>query len=808
MGLSPGPAWSQSKQRQQKVKASSYRMPAPILKRLIDRLPTPSVSASPDGRSLLIMEKPGLPGIAELARAELRLAGRRIDPATHGPSRIRPLSKLRIMALPGTAQRVVSGLPKGARIGRPEWSPDSRTIAFSVTGRRGIALFAADVATGRARRLTDYTLNATTGPACRWLPSSKALLCKTVPTDRGRPPGPPTVPTGPVTQESSGKKAPARTYQDLLKNRHDEALFGHYFTSGLVVVGLGGEMRSLGIRAIIVNAEPSPSGQYILVETVHRPYSYLVPIWRFPRRVEVIDRKGRLVRRIADLPLADDIPIGFDSVRTGYREFGWRADAPATLYFVEARDGGDMKRKATVHDRVYVHPAPFRGQPTVLVDLAMRYHEITWANDRLAMVQDWRWSDRRYRSLVIDPAAPGKAPRVLFERSWEDRYGDPGTPQREPTPQGTRVLKTADNGRTLFYTGDGASPAGDRPFVDKLDLASGKSTRLWRSRAPYYEQPLRILDRAGNRVLTVRESTDQQPQYFIRDLSSGKVQQLTRFPHPHPELRGMKKELIHYRRADGVALTATLYLPPAHNPARGPLPMVMWAYPLEFKSASAAGQVDDSPHRFARIDHRSPAIWLLRGYAVLDHPSMPVVGEQKTEPNDTYVEQLVASARAAIDEVVRRGVADRDRIAIAGHSYGAFMAANLLAHSDLFRAGIARSGAYNRTLTPFGFQAEERTLWQASPTYIRMSPFLHADKIDEPLLLIHGEADNNSGTYPMQSRRMYSAIKGLGGTVRLVMLPHESHGYRARESIMHMLWETDRWLSRHVKPRRARRSGR
>jgi dipeptidyl aminopeptidase/acylaminoacyl peptidase len=311
-------------------------------------------------------------------------------------------------------------------------------------------------------------------------------------------------------------------------------------------------------------------------------------------------------------------------------------------------------------------------------------------------------------------------------------------------------------------------------------------------------------------VLTRRESVQEPPNYFYHNLEKNRTVQLTGFPHPTPQLKGITKELIRYNRDDGLKLTARLYLPDGYTTADGPLPMVMWAYPREYKSADAAGQVTDSPYRFIRTSWSSPVVWLLRGYAVLDYPSMPIIGEGDEEPNDSFIEQLVAGAKAAIDEVVRRGVADPERIAIGGHSYGAFMTANLLAHSDLFRAGIARSGAYNRSLTPFGFQSEDRTFWEAPETYFAMSPFMHADKVDEPILLIHGEADNNSGTYPMQSERFYNALKGHGAICRLVMLPHESHGYRARESALHVLYETDRWLEKYVKnagPRKTRELG-
>ncbi|WP_428267641.1 prolyl oligopeptidase family serine peptidase [Haliangium sp.] len=806
--------------------APTYRTPPPVLADLVDRPPTPSVSVDPTGRTMLILERASLPPIDELARPELRLAGMRIDPDTHGPSREQPLTRIAIKPLAGT-ERPVTGLPEDARIGWPMWAPDGDRFAFTVTGDDGIALYYAEVADGRARQLTPYRLNATLGGPCDWRSTSRSLFCKLVPRDLGAPPEPPKVPPGPVIQYSAGAKAPARTYQDLLKSPHDEALFEHYFTSEVALVSLSGRHLPLGIRGILGRVSPSPDGRRLLVDTVHRPFSYQERWSRFPRRIEVYTTAGERLATVAELALAEDVPIAFGSVRTGRRVVGWRADAPASLYLVEAADGGDIKAEAAVRDRVSLLDAPYTGTPTTLVELPQRYGGVRWGRADVAVVYDWLWQTRNQRTLLVDPSRPGQAPRVLFDRSWEDRYTDPGDLVTRVTPQGTSVLAISDAGELILF-GDGASPQGNRPFVDALALADGKLTRLWRSEAPWYERPVRLLGfggegaaRGGTTVVVSRESRTVSPNYYVRTLGADAdvLVQLTDFPHPHPELTGMSKELIHYRRADGVELTATLYLPPGYDPGRdGPLPALLWAYPTEFKNADVAGQVTDSPHRFVRVGWWSPLVWLLRGYAVLDDPSMPIVGEGDTEPNDTYVTQLVASARAAVDELVRRGVGDRDRMAIGGHSYGAFMAANLLAHSDLFRAGVARSGAYNRTLTPFGFQSEERTLWQAPEIYIRMSPFMNAHRIDEPLLLIHGEADNNSGTFPLQSRRLYQAIKGLGGVARLVMLPHESHGYRARESIMHMLWETDRWLDTHVKqapprpareaPRRARRRGR
>jgi len=457
-----------------------------------------------------------------------------------------------------------------------------------------------------------------------------------------------------------------------------------------------------------------------------------------------------------------------------------------------------IREPRRVRDTLHLLAAPFEGEPTLLASLGLRFQGVRWGRDDLALVSErWRRT-RRTRTWIVEPAAPGTEARVLFDRSYEDQYGDPGTPVMHPTASGTSVLLVGEDG-SLFLQGSGASPEGNRPFVDALRPDTGETRRLWRSEAPYYELPVELLDASGHTLLTRRESREAPPNYYVRDLGDGRLRRLTDFPHPAPSLAGAHRELIRYERDDGVQLTATLNLPPGYSPEQGPLPTLVWAYPREYKTAAAAAQVRDSPHRFFRFYWGTPLYWLTQGYAVLERPTMPIIGEGDAEPNDSFVQQLVGSARAAVEEVVKRGVADPRRMAIGGHSYGAFMTANLLAHSDLFRAGIARSGAYNRTLTPFGFQAEKRTYWQAPEVYFAMSPFMHVPKIDEPILLIHGAADNNSGTFPIQSERLYHALKGNGGTARLVMLPHESHGYRARESLMHMYWEMHEWLERYVK---------
>jgi len=778
---------------------ATYRNPSPALTRIVEAEATPSVSLSPDRSWMLLQERPNLIDLIDLAQPELRIAGRRINPRTNGASRTRPIHGLLLKSVADLGEKRIGGLPAEARIQHVRWSPDSRHVFFSLTRQDGIESWVAAVDTAQARKLGKLRLNATAGRPCLWTPDSQALICRTVPRERGAEPQRTPTPAGPVIRSNAGESAPARTYQDLLKNPHDEALFEFYLTTQLVRLGLDGKHVALGKAALIWSVDISPDGNYLLVETLHRPFSYLVPASRFPLLVEIWAADGSPVRRIVDLPLRDNIPLGFGSVPTGPRSHEWRDDAPATLVWAEALDGGDARAEASERDRVFLLPAPFDGKPIPLATLGLRYAGIRWGNDNIALVSEFWWKSRRTRTWVVRPGDPSAEAFKLFDRSFEDRYNDPGSPVSTPDAAGRSLLLTNAKGTILWLNGDGASSEGDRPFLDRLELRSGKSERLWRSEAPHYEYVVVPLDDKMRTVLTRRESKEQPPNYFERSIKGDELRQLTRFPHPTPQLAGLQKELIRYERDDGVALTGTLYLPPGYTPEQGPLPTLLWAYPQEFKSADAAGQVDDSPYRFDRLGWWSPLVFLASGYAVLDDPAMPIIGEGEVEPNDSFVEQLVASAEAAIDELVRRGVSERGKIAIGGHSYGAFMTANLLSHSDLFSAGIARSGAYNRTLTPFGFQSEERTFWEASPVYFNMSPFMHAQKMNQPLLLIHGEADNNSGTFPMQSERYYNALKGHGATARLVMLPFESHGYRARESILHMLWEMEQWLDRYTK---------
>ena len=783
--------------------STSYMLPPDDILDIVDAPATPSVSIQSQGDLMAVLDTPGMPGIDELAAGELRLAGVRFNPATNGPSRAGHFTGISLMNIDGTSERRVDGLPYPARISNLRWSPDGRKIAFLLTLSDGIELWMADFESARAARLTGGVVSNIIGTPFVWGADSETIIYTAVPADRGGVPERPDVPNGPVIQESIGRQAPARTFQDLLRDSHDEDLFEHYATSQIVRIKLSGEEKLLGEPGIIKGISSAPGGGHLLVLRIERPFSYLVPQSRFPFSVEIWDMEGNLVRLVAAIPLMEEMPRGFGATVPGPRSFTWRNDAHATLYWVEALDGGDPSVEVPYRDQLIRLSAPFSGEPERGLKLELRYSGITWGNNDMAVVNEYWRSDRRMITSFFNPQKhDGKT--VIWDRSVEDRYGDPGSFITVANESGFSVLLTDRRGRSLYLSGAGASPEGDRPFVDEFNLRNHSVTRLWQSEAPWYEVPVRILDTQRGRLLTRRESVDIQPNYHIRDLRSGRTTQVTFFPDPQPGLRDVTKQVLYYEREDGVSLSGELYLPAGYDPERdGPLPAILWAYPREFISNDAAGQVTGSPWSFTRAGSTSVILFVTQGYAVLNNASFPVVGEGDEEPNDTFVEQLVANASAAIDKIVGMGVADPERIAVSGHSYGAFMTANLLSHCDLFAAGIARSGAYNRTMTPFGFQAEERTFWEAPDLYLRMSPFSYAHQVKTPILLIHGAADNNSGTFPMQSERYYNALKGHGATTRLVMLPYESHGYVARESVLHVLWEYDRWLDEYVRNRQS-----
>jgi dipeptidyl aminopeptidase/acylaminoacyl peptidase len=774
-----------------------YKVPPKEVVDIVDAPPTPSVSMSPDGGTMALVDRESMPSIAYLSEPILRIAGMRITPAFNSRQVLSFSTGLSFKDMKTNVLRRVA-LPAGFKfaggMGGLAWSPDGTRVGLLRYVEGGVELWAVDVKTASAKALTPAVVNAVVGGA-EWLPDGKRILVTFVPEDRGAAPVAPRVPVGPEVQVSGGKEAKVATYQDLLKSAFDEVLFDYYATSQLALIDAStGEIRKVGRPGIFDTIAVSPAMEYLLVGRIKRPYSYALPADGFAHSMEVWNMDGALVKVLADLPTEEGVPI--NGVPTGPRGIGWMVHKPGTLIWTEALDGGDPKKTVPHRDRYVTLDAPFTGEPKEVLKLQERAAGIQYfaaPGKALASQSEWKRSWRT--TFLVDLADPAAAPVKIWDLSTRDSYKNPGRPVTTTLKTGERVILQDKD--WIYLSGAGSSPQGDHPFLDRMNVKTLKVERLWQCQDPAYETFVDFAGPSRTKFITSYETKADPPNYYLYDLKTKKRTALTEFKDPAPQLTGIKKERVTYKRADGLELSGTLYLPPGHQPGTR-LPVVVWAYPMEYDSAATAGQVRGSVNRFTFFRGTSQLFFITQGYAVLDNAEMPVVGSPETV-NDTFVQQIVSNAEAAIRKLDEMGVGDPKRVGVGGHSYGAFMTANLLAHCDLFAAGIARSGAYNRTLTPFGFQSERRTLWEATDTYIKMSPFMHAHKINEPVLLIHGMADNNSGTFPIQSERLFAALKGFGATSRFVYLPYESHGYSGRESVLHVLAEMFEWFDKYVK---------
>ncbi len=788
----------------QTPQAPRYLVPPREIIEAFDAPPLPQAILSPSKQALALLYRRPYSTIAELSRPMLRLAGARVNPSTNGPHLTVRIYGITLKRISDSSEVKVS-VPPQANVSNVRFSADGAHLSFLNTKDNGIQLWVTDTATGHAKMISGTDrLNATGGDPCDWLPDNTTLICELVPPGRGPAPAEPTVPKGPNIQENSGKSAPAATYEDMIKTAHDEALFEYYFTSQLAAINTTSGSKSLiGRPAIFDNVTPSPRGEYLLVSKIKRPFSHLIPMSGFPEDVEIWTRKGELARKIADVPTREGVPL--TGVQTGPRGYHWRQDQPATVVWIEAMDGGDLKNKVPFRDRVLSLEAPFKEQPIEIAKTEWRYAAISFTEKGVALLSESDRATRHIRTWILEAGAPA---RKVWDRRQDAAYENPGMPVTRRDSgigsfgagafgSGTGAGPIIQTGDYIYLTGQGASTEGDRPFIDRLNLKTLAADRLFRSDFKSYETVIAPLDDEAKIVLTRYEAPTDPPNYYVRDLTANSRRAVTAFKDPQPQLRGVKHQFVTYQRKDGVKLSATLYLPPGYKQGER-LPLIMWAYPREFGDPDSASQITGSANRFTIVSGYSHLFLLLSGYAIFDNPTMPIIGPGETA-NDHYVDQLVASAEAAIDKVVDMGVGDRDRIGVGGHSYGAFMTANLLAHSRLFRAGFAESGAYNRSLTPFGFQSERRTFWEVPDLYAKMSPFWYANQVKDPILLMHGEADDNSGTFPIQSERFFMALKGQGATVRYVTLPFEAHGYAGRETLLHILAERINWFDKYVK---------
>ena len=779
----------------------TYQIPSKEIYDLVDVSLAPSVVMDDAKKFMIFLYRDTYKSIEDLSSEELRLAGLRIDPKTNIGSRITYYNNLKIQDLRTDPVSLiqVTGLPNKPKLTNITFSPDQKKIAMTQTTALGVEVWYVDLSTFAAKRLTEPKANANLGQVIHWFKDSERLLVKMVPKDRAALINPKSaIPSGPTVSVSDGQEAPNRTYQDLLKNKNDEYNFEQLALSELYKVSLKGSSVPWLGSAMYQDISFSPDGEYIMISAIKRPFSYLVPNSRFPSTRIIYTKEGQEVSTVAQVPLMENLPKGFMAVPSGRRSFRWRNDQPASLVFVKALDEGNPDSLVAFRDEVFQLEAPFDEMPMSMLKTQNRFSSIIWGNKNLAIAYDYWWNTRNKKTYLFNPALPDGGIDLLFDQNYQDAYNDPGSFITRKNKLGRKVL--ALKGSRAYLKGDGFSVEGQFPFLDEINLKSKIKNRLYQS--DYKNKLERFIDYDidENQLLVRIESPNDYPNYFIRDFDQGDLKQMTQFENPFISIKDIHKEVISYKRADGLELSATLYLPVGYDKEKKEkMPMILWAYPREFKDPSSAAQKTSNPNTFTYPNYGSPIYWVTKGYVILDRASFPILGVGDTEPNDTFIKQLVGNAKAAIDVADALGYIDRKRVAVGGHSYGAFMVAHLLSNSDLFAAGIARSGAYNRTLTPFGFQSEQRSYWEAPEIYYNMSPFMHADKMKTPLLLTHGEADNNSGTYPMQSIRYFNALKGLGAEVRLVLLPKESHGYRAKENILHLLWEQDQWLEKYVK---------
>jgi dipeptidyl aminopeptidase/acylaminoacyl peptidase len=789
-----------------------YHKPSQAIENLIDASSPETASVGPAHDKLLLYTPIRFPDIADLAKPMLRIAGLRIDPANNGTHAPQQFIHWQLVDLASGISQPLA-IPAGVRAGAPIWSPDGRWFVFPNYSLHSVELWIGDAHSGVVHRVGTVAINAVLEPSGRggdiagggpvvWMPDSRHLLLRLVPSDRGAAPQEPAVASGPIVQEADADPAPVATFEDLLTSPYDEELFTYYATAQLALVDASsGKAEVLGKPGIFATNAVSPDGTHLLVSLIHKPYSYLVTDNAFPRLVEVWDLSGHVAYKLADLPLTEHTPI--NGAPTGPRSFEWMPTQRATLVWAEALDGGDPRKEAPYRDHVLSLAAPFTGTPVELAKMDQRFAGLEWgSNGDLAILRDTNHRTATNRVFFFDPRQPGDTPRLVFTLNTRSQYDNPGTFVQQELANGQRAVLETDG--KVFLTGVGASPQGDHPFLDRFDLHTLKAERLFHCGAEEYETVAALLAPDGSRFLTEHETPKDPPNYFVRTIG-GEDRAVSHYADPASIASSIHSELVTYQRADGVPLSMTVYLPPDYKQGER-RPAIMVGYPYEYTDAKVAGQVTGSPYRYKGFGSAnlsagggvSPLYLLPAGYVVLNDVSLPIVGSPNVV-NDTFVDQLVADAKATIDKAAAMGWIDPDRVGVTGHSYGAFMTANLLAHSNLFRAGVAQSGAYNRTLTPFTFQSERRTFWQAKSVYENMSPFFFADKLKAPIMLIHGMADNNSGTFPIQSLRMYQALQGNGGIVRYVQLPYESHGYIGQQSIEEVVWEMKMWFDKYVK---------
>ncbi|MBR0499872.1 MAG: S9 family peptidase [Bacteroidales bacterium] len=782
--------------------------------------------------------------VAELAASEARLAGLRIDPRNFSETRENYFEEIKLLDVATGNLRTVGGLPADPRIKSVTWSPSGRYVAFVLWFTDRIELWRVDTTSPAlaAVKLTDLRVNTIFGSPIIFL-GDEQILFKSVPADRKVAPHHDLARSS-VVQEVLGEKKSIRTYQDLMQGPDDEELYDYCATSQLAIWE-NGSVRMLAGPAIYRSIDPSPDGNYLMVVTEHHPYSYVEAHYSFPSKQFIMRvSDGSMVRMLRDGTIKEkkEPQDGPDAKKEAPKPrpagFSWRPDMPATLTWTESEGAGPMggpmgmmgprpdddpaskdtlkekdRPEKTFTDKVYQCGAPFDFENVKELVLAPEYRlgRITWGDGKLALYEESSAKQKFRRMMTFVPCDTNAPHKVIYTQSTEvDTLGNfpaYGRPYTVRNAFGRSVLWTDAKHSMLYLTGTDRRDAEGfaHSFIDRYTFKDGKTAPVWFSSGDCKETLTAITDFTPKNFQFIgrREAFGVVPDYYMFDMRKKSSRQITHIEDPVAGFhKAVTDQYVTYTRKDGLKCFAHLYLPAGYDKERdGRLPVFMWTYPYEFKCAAESEKARPEKHKYTKPSYGSAMIWATQGYAVLDEFTMAIVAADKDSlPNDRFLEELVMSAEAAVDFVCDSiGVGDRDRIGVGGHSYGGFMTANLLAHTRLFRAGVARSGAYNRSLTPFGFQSERRNYWRARTVYDEMSPFNYADKVKDALMLIHGQMDNNTGTFPVQSERLYQALVYFGATARYVQLPYESHGYQGIETTLDMLYETGAWLDKYVK---------
>lgn len=459
----------------------TYQKPPKAILELVDVPLAPSTILDSDGEMMIFRYRDQYKSIAELSEEELRLGGLRINPVTNISSRARYYNNLEVKAIDAKTPTQVQGLPENPRLSNFRWSPDESKMAFTHTTNTGVELWVLDVKSAQTKKLTEANLNANMGDVINWFKDNSSVLVKMLPEDRKNLIDPETaVPTGPTISVSDGKEAQNRTYQDLLKNPNDEYNFEQLARSSLVKVNLNGASEKWMDAEMYSSVSFSPNGEYVMVNHLKKPFSYLVPYYRFPSETTIYTKDGKLVNQVNDEPLMEDLPKGFMATQTGRRSLQWRSDKPSTLLYVKALDKGDPEVEVDYRDEIFLLNAPFKDEGKSILKTQDRFSGITWGDDNLAIANDYWWNTRNTRTYVFNPSKASEEPEIIFDRNYQDSYSDPGSFVTTKNEYGQSILKLDEE--SAFLLGDGFSEEGQFPFVDKIDLENGKTERLYQSK--------------------------------------------------------------------------------------------------------------------------------------------------------------------------------------------------------------------------------------------------------------------------------------------------------------------------------------